>query len=171
MALYVVLSAAGEVYAASYFQQADVFVALLLSFAVVCLMFNLLARHGGGGATVTKWSLLVFVALNVVTAISWIGLFIGLKYAEPAIVVAFMKPEDAEHVVDTVVERLQSQSAEIEACVKALDEPRRRGLLTPIQVPEVQKKIVRLKAMLSEVKGQARTATAQKASIEIDCMN
>ncbi|QOZ11690.1 EamA family transporter [Bradyrhizobium sp. CCBAU 51765] len=88
--LYVVLSAAGEVYAASYFQQADVFVALLLSFAVVCLMFNLLARHGGGGATVTKWSLLVFVALNVVTAISWIGLFIGLKYAEPAIVVAFM---------------------------------------------------------------------------------
>lgn len=90
VALYVVLSAAGEVYAASYFQQADVFVALLLSFAVVCLMFNLLARHGGGGATVTKWSLLVFVALNVVTAISWIGLFIGLKYAEPAIVVAFM---------------------------------------------------------------------------------
>ncbi|MDA9447818.1 hypothetical protein [Bradyrhizobium sp. CCBAU 21360] len=81
-----------------------------------------------------------------------------------------MKPEDAEHVVDTVVERLQSQSAEIEACVKALDEPRRRGLLTPIQVPEVQKKIVRLKAMLSEVKGQARTAKAQKASIEIDCM-
>ncbi|WFU23304.1 DMT family transporter [Bradyrhizobium sp. CB1717] len=90
VALYVVVSAAGEVYAASYFQQADVFVALLLSFAVVCLMFNLLARHEGAGATVAKWSLLVFVALNVVTAISWIGLFIGLKYAEPAIVVAFM---------------------------------------------------------------------------------
>ncbi|MBB4423646.1 drug/metabolite transporter (DMT)-like permease [Bradyrhizobium sp. CIR48] len=90
VALYVVVSAAGEVYAASYFQQADVFVALLLSFAVVCLMFNLLARHGRGEATVAKWSLLVFVALNVVTAISWIGLFIGLKYAEPAIVVAFM---------------------------------------------------------------------------------
>lgn len=90
VALYVVVSAAGEVYAASYFQQADVFVALLLSFAVVCLMFNLLARHEGGEATVAKWSLLVFVALNVVTAISWIGLFIGLKYAEPAIVVAFM---------------------------------------------------------------------------------
>lgn len=90
VALYVVVSAAGEVYAASYFQQADVFVALLLSFAVVCLMFNLLARHERGEATVAKWSLLVFVALNVVTAISWIGLFIGLKYAEPAIVVAFM---------------------------------------------------------------------------------
>lgn len=90
VALYVVVSAAGEVYAASYFQQADVFVALLLSFAVVCLMFNLLARQEGGEAAVAKWSLLVFVALNVVTAISWIGLFIGLKYAEPAIVVAFM---------------------------------------------------------------------------------
>lgn len=90
VALYVVVSAAGEVYAASYFQQADVFVALLLSFAVVCLTFNLLARHEGGEARVAKWSLLVLVALNVVTAISWIGLFIGLKYAEPAIVVAFM---------------------------------------------------------------------------------
>jgi len=90
VALYVVVSAAGEVYAASYFQQADVFVALLLSFAGVCLTFNLLARHEGGEERVAKWSLLVFVALNVVTAISWIGLFIGLKYAEPAIVVAFM---------------------------------------------------------------------------------
>lgn len=90
VALYVVVSAAGEVYAASYFQQADVFVALLLSFAMVCLTFNLLARHERGKATVANWSLLVFVALNAVTAISWIGLFIGLKYAEPAIVVAFM---------------------------------------------------------------------------------
>ncbi|WP_407114316.1 EamA family transporter [Bradyrhizobium sp. LMG 9283] len=90
VALYVVVSAAGEVYAASYFQQADVFVALLLSFAVVCLTFNLLARREGGEARVEKRSLLVLVALNVVTAISWIGLFIGLKYAEPAIVVAFM---------------------------------------------------------------------------------
>ncbi|WP_375784681.1 EamA family transporter [Bradyrhizobium sp. Pha-3] len=90
MALYVVVSAAGEVYAASYFQQADVFFALLLSFAAVCLTFNLLAGHEGNDATVTKSSLLIFVSLNLVTAISWIGLFIGLKYAEPAIVVAFM---------------------------------------------------------------------------------
>ncbi|MGY4319698.1 drug/metabolite transporter (DMT)-like permease [Bradyrhizobium sp. JR3.5] len=90
VALYVVVSAGGEVYAASYFQQADVFVALLLAFAAVCLTFNLLARYEAGEARVVKWSLLVFVALNAVTAISWIGLFIGLKYAEPAIVVAFM---------------------------------------------------------------------------------
>ncbi|WP_456835767.1 MULTISPECIES: hypothetical protein [unclassified Bradyrhizobium] len=81
-----------------------------------------------------------------------------------------MKPEDADHVVDTVVERLQSQSAEIEACVAALDEPRRRGLLTPVQLPEVHDKIVRLKAMLSEVQGQIHALKARKASIEIDCM-
>ncbi|MGY3443176.1 hypothetical protein [Bradyrhizobium sp. USDA 4473] len=81
-----------------------------------------------------------------------------------------MKPEDADHVVGTVVERLQSQSAEIEACVAALDEPRRRGLLTPVQVPEVHDKIVRLKAMLSEVQGQIHALKARKASIEIDCM-
>ncbi|MFK4718975.1 hypothetical protein ABIE89_000075 [Bradyrhizobium niftali] len=81
-----------------------------------------------------------------------------------------MKPEDADHVVDIVVERLQSQSAEIEACVAALDEPRRRGLLTPMQLPEVHDKIVRLKAMLSEVQGQAHALKARKASIEIDCM-
>ncbi|MDA9444402.1 hypothetical protein XH98_36005 [Bradyrhizobium sp. CCBAU 51745] len=90
VALYVVVSAAGEVYAAAYFQRADAFVALLLSFAVVCLTFNLLARHDASKAGVGYRSLLVFVVLNVVTAISWIGLFIGLKYVEPAIVVAFM---------------------------------------------------------------------------------
>ncbi|MGY3238430.1 drug/metabolite transporter (DMT)-like permease [Bradyrhizobium sp. USDA 4472] len=90
VALYVVLSAAGEVYAASYFQQGDAFVALLLSFAVVCLTFNFLARHEGGEARVGSRSVLAFIVLNVVTAISWVGLFIGLKYVEPAIVVSFM---------------------------------------------------------------------------------
>ncbi|WFU31543.1 hypothetical protein QA635_34280 [Bradyrhizobium brasilense] len=81
-----------------------------------------------------------------------------------------MKPEDADHVVHTVVERLQNQAAEIEACVAALQEPRRRGLLTPVQVPEVHDKIVRLKAMLSEVQGQANALKARKAMIKIDCM-
>ncbi|WP_420969766.1 EamA family transporter [Bradyrhizobium sp. B120] len=90
VALYVVVSAAGEVYAASYFQQADVFVALLLSFAAVCLTFNLLVGRDGRNVRATKSSLLIFASLNLVTAISWIGLFIGLKYAEPAIVIAFM---------------------------------------------------------------------------------
>lgn len=78
-----------------------------------------------------------------------------------------MKPEDADHVVDTVVERLQSQAAEIEICVAALQEPRRRGLLTPVQVPEVHGKIVRLQAMLPQVRGQAN---APKDMIKMDCM-
>ncbi|WP_139859388.1 hypothetical protein [Bradyrhizobium ivorense] len=81
-----------------------------------------------------------------------------------------MKPEDAGHVVDIVVERLQSHAAETEACVAALQEPRRRGLLTPVQVPEVHDKIVRLKAMLSEVQGQANALKARKAMIKMDCM-
>ncbi|MGY4412325.1 hypothetical protein ACVWW4_004061 [Bradyrhizobium sp. LB7.1] len=49
-------------------------------------------------------------------------------------------PEDADHVVDLVLKRLQTQAAEIDARVAALKEPRRRGLLTPAQVPEVREK-------------------------------
>ncbi|WP_166297948.1 hypothetical protein [Bradyrhizobium sp. 2S1] len=81
-----------------------------------------------------------------------------------------MKPEDADHVVDLVVKRLQTQASEIEASVVALEEPRRRGLLTPAQVPEVHDKITRLKAMLSEVQGQANSLKTRKAAITIDCM-
>ncbi|MCA1360850.1 hypothetical protein I6F14_10110 [Bradyrhizobium sp. IC3069] len=81
-----------------------------------------------------------------------------------------MKPEDADHVLNIVVERLHRQAAEIEACVAALEEPRRSGLLTPAQVPEVHDKIVRLKAMYSEVQGQANSLKRQRAAIMIDCM-
>lgn len=90
IALYVVVSAGGEVFAASYFQQANVWVTLLFSFGIVSMTFNVLARREGIGAKVTKSSIVAFVSLNCVTAISWVGLFIGLKYAEPAIVVTFM---------------------------------------------------------------------------------
>ncbi|WFT96793.1 hypothetical protein QA633_06725 [Bradyrhizobium barranii] len=81
-----------------------------------------------------------------------------------------MKPEDADHIVDLVLKRLQTQAAEIEACVAALEEPRRRGLLTPAQVTEVHGKIYWLKAMLSQVQGQANSLNARKATITIDCM-
>ncbi|WGR93520.1 hypothetical protein MTX26_27840 [Bradyrhizobium sp. ISRA443] len=81
-----------------------------------------------------------------------------------------MKPEDADHVVGTVIERLQRQAAESEACVAALEELRRSGLLTPLQVREVHSKIVRLKAMLSEVQGQANALNAQRTAITVDCM-
>ncbi|KYK44217.1 hypothetical protein A1D31_37370 [Bradyrhizobium liaoningense] len=81
-----------------------------------------------------------------------------------------MNPDDADHVLDVVIKRLQTQAAEIEACVAALEEPRRRGLLTPSQVPEVHEKIIRLKGMLSEVQGQANSLNARKAAITSDCM-
>ncbi|MGY2986086.1 hypothetical protein ACVI1L_004641 [Bradyrhizobium sp. USDA 4516] len=81
-----------------------------------------------------------------------------------------MKPEDADHVLDLVSKRLQTQATEIEACIAALEEPRRRGLLTPAQVPEVHEKIFRLKAMRSEVQGQANSLSGRKAAITSDCM-
>ncbi|WP_018319537.1 hypothetical protein [Bradyrhizobium sp. WSM2793] len=81
-----------------------------------------------------------------------------------------MKPEDADHVLNLVAKRLQTQATEIEACVAALEEPRRRVLLTPVQVPEVHEKIVRLKAMWSEVQGQANSLNTRKAAITSDCM-
>lgn len=91
VALYVLVSAAGEVYAAAYFQHANVWITLLLSFGVVSTAFNVLAcREDTGVRALGKSSILALVSLNCVTAISWLGLFVGLKYAEPAIVVTFM---------------------------------------------------------------------------------
>ncbi|WP_027527987.1 hypothetical protein [Bradyrhizobium sp. Ec3.3] len=81
-----------------------------------------------------------------------------------------MKPEDADHVVDTVVKRLQTQATEMQACVAALEEPRRRGLLTPVQLREVHDKIVRLKVMGSETQGLAKALNERKATTRIDCM-
>ncbi|MDA9481426.1 hypothetical protein XI07_05285 [Bradyrhizobium sp. CCBAU 11445] len=81
-----------------------------------------------------------------------------------------MKPEDADHVLNLIVDRLQTQVAEIKACVAALEEPRRRGLLTASQVPEVHQKIVRLKMMWSEAQGQVNLLEAPKAEIMMDCM-
>lgn len=81
-----------------------------------------------------------------------------------------MKPEDADHVVDTVVKRLQTQATEMQACVAALEEPRRRGLLTPVQLREVHDKIVRLKTMGSEAQGLAKALNERKATTRIDCM-
>ncbi|WP_347339124.1 hypothetical protein [Bradyrhizobium paxllaeri] len=81
-----------------------------------------------------------------------------------------MKPEDADHVVDTVVERLQMRAAEMQACVAALEEPRRSGLLTAAQVPQMHDKIVRLNMMSSQALGLAKAAKERKATTIIDCM-
>ncbi|WP_439373233.1 hypothetical protein [Bradyrhizobium sp. DASA03120] len=81
-----------------------------------------------------------------------------------------MKPEDAEHVVDTAIGRLKTQAAEMQACVDALEEPRRRVLLTPAQVREVHDKIVRLKMMRSEAQGLATALNERKDTMTLDCM-
>ncbi|MGV7213439.1 hypothetical protein [Bradyrhizobium sp. UFLA05-112] len=81
-----------------------------------------------------------------------------------------MKPEDADHVVDTVVERLRTQVAEMRACVGALQEPGRLRLLTPAQLPQVHSKIVGLREVSSQVQGIADSLEKRKATTRIDCM-
>ncbi|WP_244571478.1 hypothetical protein [Mesorhizobium carmichaelinearum] len=81
-----------------------------------------------------------------------------------------MKPEDAEHALDTVVKRLQAQATEMQACLAALEEPRQRVLLTPARISEAHDKTGRLKLMLSEAQGLAKSLDIEKAAISIDCM-
>ncbi|WP_394890323.1 hypothetical protein ACG873_02775 [Mesorhizobium sp. AaZ16] len=81
-----------------------------------------------------------------------------------------MKPEDVEHAVDTVVERLQTQATEMQACLAALEDFRLRLLLPSTQVPKVNEKTAHLKDMLSQAKGLAKTLTQQKEIMTIECM-
>ncbi|MBA1142438.1 hypothetical protein H0241_19570 [Mesorhizobium sp. CCANP35] len=81
-----------------------------------------------------------------------------------------MKPEDAEHAVDTVVERLRTQTTEMQACLAALEEPRQRVLLTPARMREAHDQTARLKLMLSEAQGLAKALASGKDAISIDCM-
>nr|WP_258119942.1 hypothetical protein [Mesorhizobium onobrychidis] len=81
-----------------------------------------------------------------------------------------MKPEDAEHAVDTVVKRLQTQATEMQACLAALQDPRLRLLLPSTQVSKVHEKTDHLEKMLSQAQGLAKTLTERKAIITIECM-
>ncbi|WP_244602878.1 hypothetical protein [Mesorhizobium delmotii] len=81
-----------------------------------------------------------------------------------------MSPEDVEHVVDTVVERLQTQAAEMEACVAAFKEPRLRLLLSPAQISKLHDDTEQLNNMLSQAQGQAKFLNEQKTTITTDCM-
>ncbi|SJM31908.1 conserved hypothetical protein [Mesorhizobium delmotii] len=81
-----------------------------------------------------------------------------------------MKPEDAENAVGTVVELLQTQVTEMQACLAALNDPRRRVLLTPAQMQDAHDKTVRLNVMLSEPQRLAKALGNGKAAISIDCM-
>ncbi|SIT55975.1 conserved hypothetical protein [Mesorhizobium prunaredense] len=81
-----------------------------------------------------------------------------------------MKPEDAEHAVASVINRLQTQATEMQACLAALEEHRQRVLLTPVRVQEAHRKIGQLKLMLSEAQGLAKALDSGKAASSIDCM-
>ncbi|UVK35610.1 hypothetical protein LHFGNBLO_006421 (plasmid) [Mesorhizobium sp. AR10] len=81
-----------------------------------------------------------------------------------------MKPENAEHVVDTVVERLQTQAAEMQACLAAFKQHDSLLRLSPSQVPKVHEDTEQLKRMLGQAQGLAKALKEQKATITIECM-
>lgn len=81
-----------------------------------------------------------------------------------------MKPENAEHVVDTVVERLQTQAAEMQACLAAFKQHASLLRLSPSQVPKVHEDTQQLKKMLGQAQGLAKALKEQKATITIECM-
>ncbi|WP_095204999.1 hypothetical protein [Mesorhizobium carmichaelinearum] len=81
-----------------------------------------------------------------------------------------MSPEDAEHIVDSVVERLQTQAAEMEACLVAFKEPRLRLLLSGAQITKLHEDTEQLNKLLSQARGQVKALNEQKAAIASDCM-
>ncbi len=80
-----------------------------------------------------------------------------------------IKPEDAEHTVDTVVQRLQTQAAEMEACLPAL-EASLRSMEYAAKTAEVHELTVQFKRMLGEVRGLAKTWDKKKPDMINDCM-
>ncbi len=85
---YVLVSAAGEVYAASAFQTSDFYTTLLIAFVVITTAFNLLPQKRQG--MLSPGRVTALLGLNITTSVAWLGLFIGLKFVEPAIIVSFM---------------------------------------------------------------------------------
>jgi drug/metabolite transporter (DMT)-like permease len=87
-AAYVLVGSAGEVYAAAAFQHGDTYSTLLIAFVITTVAFNIPPRVPLRATTDS--TLRGLLALNAATAVAWLGLFIGLRYAEPAIVVSFI---------------------------------------------------------------------------------
>jgi drug/metabolite transporter (DMT)-like permease len=86
--LYVLVGSAGEVFAGHLFQEIDFVATLLLGFLLVTVVFRLMPQ--GGPIARTRPVLATMALINLATAGAWIGLFAGLKYLEPAIVVSFI---------------------------------------------------------------------------------
>ena len=81
----------------------------------------------------------------------------------------YMKPEDAEYTVGLVVQRLQTQAAEMEACLPAL-EASLRSMEHEAKMADVHELTARFKRMLGEVRGFAKAWDKQKPAMTMDCM-
>lgn len=82
--LYVLAGSGGDVLTAAILQERDTATILFLAFTLVFLVFLAIAiSRGDWRIDWRNWR--DFFALNVTTASSWIFLFYGLKYIEPAI--------------------------------------------------------------------------------------
>ncbi|SDA99667.1 type III secretion system effector, XopP/hlk family [Mesorhizobium qingshengii] len=78
-----------------------------------------------------------------------------------------LKPEDAEHAIGLAVQRLQTQTAEIEACLSTLE----AFLLSKKgKLDDLHRLTVQLKEMLSQVRGLANRWDEKKAAMVTDCM-
>ncbi|XIA67426.1 hypothetical protein ACFIOY_18265 [Bradyrhizobium sp. TZ2] len=81
----------------------------------------------------------------------------------------YMKPEDAQHVVETIINRLHTQAEEMDAPLRALKDHHLRLILPPAEVDEVHKKIVTLRNVGSSVNGLAGRLRREMADILMDC--
>ncbi|MDH2406600.1 hypothetical protein QCM77_43135 [Bradyrhizobium sp. SSUT18] len=81
----------------------------------------------------------------------------------------YMKPEDAKHLVETTIKRLQEQAKEMDAPLNVLEDHHLRLLLTPARMGEVHKKIVALGYVRANVNGLAERLDRDMADMLMDC--
>ncbi|BBD36419.1 hypothetical protein Amn_12990 [Aminobacter sp. Y103A] len=77
------------------------------------------------------------------------------------------KPEDVEHAVGLVVQRLQTQAVEMEPCLPALEASR---LSKEGKMDDVHRLTVQFRDMLANVRGLAKAWDEQKPDMIMDCM-
>ncbi|AFK57333.1 hypothetical protein [Tistrella mobilis] len=84
--VYNVTSAAKEVYAGHVLQTVDPFVLITACFGLVILLFQVIDRAGGGQPSVyTPRVMRALVMVNLTTAGAWLGIYLALRWLEPAV--------------------------------------------------------------------------------------
>lgn len=84
--VYNVTSAAKEVYAGHVLQTVDPFVLITACFGLVILLFQVIDRAGGGQTSVyTPRVMRALVMVNLTTAGAWLGIYLALRWLEPAV--------------------------------------------------------------------------------------